>query len=224
MGLGISELLILAVLGGLALVFSISRGRRMQNVGPALAISKFDVNESGPGGVYVEIIGRPSGLLSWMLTSIGFDTETTLRVTDDGIHLKSSSLFGQVRQEVTHQSISSTQCGYAKSFWFLVGGVAFGILALAQAFKNLTGSDFFGAYQRRIGTATLILGLIAIVLLLVYWFSRKLLISCETSGGSHLGITMKPSMIEHVSVSADEAQQVIKIISRLVVNHQMQRS
>ena len=46
---------------------------------PTLVVRKFNIDENGSDGKYIELSGRPSGLLSWLLTLMKLDTVTTLK-------------------------------------------------------------------------------------------------------------------------------------------------
>ena len=143
-----------------------------QSLGATLVLRRFRVTEQPGDGLYVEIVGRPEGLMGWLLTTIGLDSEVTLRVTDTEVTKESASLQGKTRQIAPISGIASGYVGYMKSVWKLYFGL------LLVAFGIYTG--FFGKH-----TVALILCLLAGgILLALYWFSNRLEIAVETNGGA----------------------------------------
>ena len=88
----------------LVIVGLIRRGKG--GVGPTLVLRKFKLDESPSASMSLDIIGRAPGFLGWLLTILGFDAETGLRVTGKEILFKRSSLFGQIYQVVPLPSVS----------------------------------------------------------------------------------------------------------------------
>ncbi len=209
-GIGIPELIIIAV------VFSIFAGpflaRRSGGVnfsGPTLVLRQFKIDESSTDGFFVNIIGRPSGLIAWLLTLLRFDTESILKVSESEIMFASSSLFGEVRLLTPLTSVSSTLCGYSKPIGFLISAVIF-----------IIGGLIAGTTQRNGGPIILFCLVIAAVLIVLYVLAKKIAISIETSGGRSVGLIFKRSVIENVAVDIQKAQKAIKIINAKVLDSQ----
>lgn len=212
-GIGATELIIIAVI--ISIVVSVSfirRGGGIRISGPALVLRKFKVEESSPDGVFVEIVGRASGLTAWLLTILRFDTETRLKVTDKEFSFKSSSLFGQINQVAPLTSISSTHCSYSKPICYLIVGV---ISIIGGVLSSM------GRYGN---SGALIAGIvIGAVFFILYWLSKKMTMSFETSGGMIMGLTFKRSVIENIPVDIQKAIQAIGIVNKKVLESQSQR-
>jgi len=194
--------IVVTVVGGV-----LRRGGNIRISGPTLVLRKFRVEESSPDGVVIEIVGRTSGLMAWLLTKLGFDAETRLKVTESEISFKSGSLFGQMIQTAPLTNISSTHCGYSKPIWYLILGGIFIIGGIGGMMEN--------------GIGALISGLIiGGIFLFLYWLSKKMTMSFETSGGIIMGLIFKRSVIENVAVDIHKAEQAIEIINKKVIEAQ----
>ena len=80
-----------------------------KSFGPTLVLRRFKINDTPSADASVDIVGRASGITAWLLTVMGFDAETSLKMTSKEISFKSSSLFGQTNQVVPLPMVSSTQ-------------------------------------------------------------------------------------------------------------------
>lgn len=172
--------------------------------GPTLVLRKFAVSFSGSPAVLIE--GRASGLMAWLLTTVGLDTLTTLVVTDTQLSIKSAGLSGEIHQFVSLSRISSTHCAYTQPVWLLVTAATVIVLSLLSA---------TGRYG---GAGTVLSGIvIAGILAGMYWFQRKIAITIETSGGLVMGLSFQPSAIEMVSVNLQQATAAVERINSLVL-------
>jgi hypothetical protein len=209
-GIGMPELIIIC-----AIIFVVSgmglgrRGGSIRAGGPTLVLKKFSVSESSQDGVFIEIVGRASGFMAWLLTVLGFDAETQLNVTENDFSFKSSSLFGQIVQTAPLLNISSTHCGYSKPIGFLIIGCIFIIGGIISSMGRYGSSGAF--------IAGLIIGGI---FLLLYWLSKKMTLSFETNGGMIMGLTFKRSVIENVAVDIEKARQAIEVINKNIIKSQ----
>ena len=96
MGFGVG---LLAVLFALVATFGVVMRKGVLAVdGPVLVLRKFEF--TGPDSPSVQIQGRPSGVVAWLLTTLGLDTLTTLRIDEEGAVLTSASLGGVIRHLV----------------------------------------------------------------------------------------------------------------------------
>lgn len=179
-------------------VLMLWRGGGLNINGPTLVLRRFYVNESPADDVYLNITGRASGLIGWLLTVLGLDAETNLLVTGKEINLISSSLAGNIHKLVPVSKISSSHCGFKKPIGFLIAGA--GILLLGLG-------DFRGL---------IICIIISLALVLIYYLQKKLAITIETFGGTTMGVVFKPSIIENVSVDMNMAFRAISVINQLV--------
>jgi hypothetical protein len=191
------------------------KGGRARISGPTLVLRKFNLNESAPDGLVVDIEGRESGVISWILTVLGLDAITTLKTTGTELSFRSSSLFGQIHRVASLPNISSTHCGYSKPIGYLIIGVLIGLAGVVAGFA-LSAAHASGSGL--VGLSLIVIGLVFIV---AYFLSKKLAISVETSGGMVMGLTFKRSVIENVPVDIEKAFLAIQLINRQVVQAQM---
>lgn len=199
---GLPALLILVVLGGIGAAFS--RRGALAMSGPVLVLRKFEVHPEGDAAVLIE--GRPSGLVAWLLTTIGLDTLTTLSVTDRQVSFRSASLSGELHHLVPTTEISSTHCGYSQPIWLLILGGAILVVSMLAAMNSFSAAQVF------------ISGLfVAGICVVIYLLQRKIVITVETTGGMVMGLSFKPSAIENVSVSLPRALEAVARINSIVV-------
>lgn len=201
----VAIIMVLTLVGGLA-----RRAGAIRVLGPTLVLRKFYVDETSSSNTLVDIVGRASGMTAWLLTTIGFDTETSLYVTAKEIYLKSSSIFGQTHQVVPLPTVSSTHCGYSKPVGHLITGLIFFLGGLILGLGQRGGGLFF--------ILGLIIGAMSIV---AYYLYKKIVISVETSGGRNIGICFKRSVIENVDIDIANALKAINIINNKMVESQM---
>ena len=168
--------------------FAMALGRK------ALVVKEFSINSDGP--VYVHIMARKAGLISWFLTLFGVDSTTTFNVYSDRIEFREGSLSGQLGTVMPLRSISITTCGYTKPIVLLVFAVIF-VLAAIPTF----------------GISLLLAGLC----LIFYFLNKSLLISVVSNSGWPALICFKRSVIEGINVDYDQAQRVIRIINELML-------
>lgn len=172
--------------------------------GPTLVLRRFKIDETPSANVLVDIVGRASGITAWLLTVMGFDAETSLKVTGKEVAFRSSSLFGQTHQVVPLPSVSSTHCGYSKPIGYLIIGALFLI-------GGIWSGDMF-----------IVIGLVICgIFLVAYYLSKKIVISLETSGGTVLGLSFKRSVIENVPVDIEQALKAIGIVNQKVIESQV---
>jgi hypothetical protein len=200
----------------LVVFFMISAGLTRRGVnsmsvaGPTLVLRRFNVDEKQTSSVSVDIAGRSSGVTAWILTVLGFDTETSIQVREKDIVFKSSSLQGQILQVVPITSVSCTYCGYSKPIGLVVVGFLSLVLGLAtQVLHGTTGVGLGAGF------------LVFVIFVILYYFSKKILISLETRGGMVFGLYFKPSVIESVFVDIDKANKAIEIINSKAVKYQV---
>lgn len=210
-GLGMQELVVIGIVG--IVIASVSSLRRKGNIhisGPALVLRKFDIKKTPKSETddIINISGRASGLWSWLLTVVGIEAETTIKVTGREITFKSTSLFGQQHAIVALTSISSVHCGYLKPISFLI--VA-GVCALLGLSAWISGGGF----------SSFIAGLfVGTIFAVLYWLLKKVEILVHTRGSLPLGLVFKRSVIENVPVDIERAKIAIGIINNLIISSQ----
>lgn len=214
-GLGTSELIVLAVVVFILVGGGLVRrgGGGIRIAGPTLVLRRFKIDETPSANVLVDIVGRASGITAWLLTVMGFDAETSLKVTGKEVSFISSSLFGQTHQVVPLPSVSSTHCGYSKPIGYLIIGVIFLIGGILSGIVSIL--------DQRGGGGNILIGLvIGGIFLIAYYLSKKIVISLETSGGMVLGLSFKRSVIENVSVDIEQALKTMGIVNQRIIESQ----
>ncbi len=160
----------------------------------ALVIKSWNATETpGEDGIYVSIVGRQEGFLSWLLSVMGIDATTTLRVDRDTVYFEAGSLAGFQQRVIPLANLSSAYFGYAKPWQ----------LALAIGFVLM---PFFGL--------GLILGP------LYYFLNKTLSLGIIENAGVLSGIEFKRSVIEGQNINEQEARRVCTIVQRLMMEAQ----
>jgi hypothetical protein len=164
---------------------------------------------------YVSITGRRGGLWGWILSILGIDPTTRIRVGIERIEFFSSSLDGTQTVLIPLQSVSSTYYGYHKPWKSAV--------AIFVAVVWFAASLGFGPVGERVGSTTsgfavfAVAGAIAAIISLVYYFlNRTLTLGFVADSGVGHGIRFKRSVIENKDIDERQAQTVCMIVQRLI--------
>jgi len=167
---------------------------------PTLVLRQFDIDDQTTDKPAIEITGRATGFLSWLLTVMKLSTLTTLRLDSDRLSVVTTSLSGEIHTVIPLSAIDSTQCGFSKTSWFL--GVAVALLLLGISSGVL---------------ATFLIALIlAAIFGAVYFYSDKMFISVA-AGGTNVAIAYKKGAIDGVTVDLDRTLQAIKLLNQGVL-------
>jgi len=206
----------LAIIAGVLIFSSLASasggGRRFSSTTLVLRSFRLNAKPRDPGGPVVDISGRTSGLIGWVLTVVGLSPETSLTV--DGRELRSvdSSLFGQKFTVVPLGRIASVHCAYIKPIgYFFLGSLC----ALGSLFRALTMNQY-EQFATRVGV--LVIGLVlGFVFFALYFLMKKVAIYVVPFNGSPIGLTFKRSVIENVPVDIEQARKFIQVINNLIV-------
>lgn len=211
--IGISSFLWFITFVIIVLVAWRGRGRYLR--GTALALRKFRLNEDPSAQTVLEVTGRPSGIFGYLLTLLRLDSDYELTVTDSSVSIQAASLSGLLNLHIPLRNVSSTACGYQRSILALLfaifctaGFVINFLTAFVASNRNNIGSDMGAAFL------FLVLAAIGVV---IYFLSKKIGISVETTGGNHRGLVFKRSVIENLSVDLPQAIRAVAVVnSRLL--------
>jgi len=168
----------------------------------ALVVKELKINENGP--VYVRIVGRRGGLISWLLSLIGIDPTTEMEVTEKKIEFIEGSLSGQLRHMVPLRSVCNLGAGYFKPFVLIVVAVILLLLALVASFQDVPGIVVFLLFASTIGCA------------IAYFLKKTLLLFALPGSGFGPIIGFKRSVIEGVSVDEKQAMKIVEIVTALI--------
>jgi hypothetical protein len=175
----------------------------------ALVVKKFFVSPTPrEDGLYVEIVGRESGLMAWFFALLKLDPNYSLRIFYDKIYYEASSIFGFRKVIMPIHSVSSLYFGTVRPwgkavFWFLIfTGAAY---AAAQMQET----------QWTIGLA--ILGVV--VAILVFILNRQLTIGVSEVTGTDYEMNLKRSIIEGQEISEKKLEEITQIFTALLDAH-----
>jgi hypothetical protein len=175
---------------------------------PTLVLRKFVVNPNATTTPCIEISGRPSGLVAWVLTLLQLSTETHLTVTDLCTSIKSSSLSGEFTHFIPLPHVSSTTCGFSKPIGFLVAAAA----AIFFCFSGATQAREGGFILFLVG---LVIGGVFVV---CYFLSRKITFSVITDSGLIFILRFKPSVLDGVPVNIETTRAALDLLNQKVLN------
>jgi hypothetical protein len=154
-----------------------------------LVIRKWKATPTPADGNYVVIEGRAAGLLSWLLTQVGVDTATRLRVSRDTVFFEQGSLAGFTQRVIPMARMSSAFFGYEKPW---KEALALGLVLLP------------------------FLGLGLLIGPLYYLFNKRTTIGVVESSGIINGIAFTRSLIEGQDITEEDGKRVIDLICRLM--------
>jgi len=167
-----------------------------------LVLRRFQIDETGISGAHVWIEARQQGIFNFLLTLIGLDPTTTLKVSRGSISFQNSSVFGSSQISTPLPNIGAFIGGYKKPFFSLLFGVIFSLFGLLITVAGET-----------LGILGLIVGL---AFLLHYYLQKTMYIGFETSGGATYGFAFKASLIEGVNVNIDRVSSTIDYVNSLI--------
>ena len=162
---------------------------------------------------YINITGRESGLIAWLLSLVGVDPTTKILVGLDRIEFSSTSLAGTEFRMIPLQSICSSYYGYHKPWKAAASFIAFFMfIGLSLGADMAKSGEPGGAF-----TAFIVSTLIGTALGLVYYFlNRTLTLGFVENGGVINGIKFKRSVIENIDINQAQAQRVCLLLQKLI--------
>ena len=169
-----------------------------------LVLKKFNVNPDAKEEPLVEIAGRVSGAISFLLTMIGVDPTTHLKCFHDRIEFREASLFGEQNMTIPLPATSGITGGYTKPFKLLaISGVVF------------VGSFVLAASA---GTVAFLTGMaISAGFLVTYVLKKEMGVHVQNGGDKLWGLNFKRSVIENMPVDIDRVKQAVQLINAAVL-------
>jgi hypothetical protein len=188
----------------LAIVAAITRAGKRR---VSLALRSFDVHRTplAPGEPLVQIVGRPAGVIAFILTVLQLQPQTRLTVTDSTIEYETASLSGQLCKIVPLPRVSSMAAGVHKPIAYII--VA-GFLFLFGCFLSI---------ESRSSIPTVVAMLIAAILLVGYFLSKTVLFEITSNAGIEISLCFHPSVIEGVPVDSAKAIAAAGVIRDLIL-------
>ncbi len=172
----------------------------------ALVLRKFEINQSSSADKIIDIVGRKSGFVAFLLTVLGLDATTSLRCTRDRVEYRASSLFGETSTTIPLNQVTGIVGGYKKPIELLIAAaISFGI------------SFVFGLITRN-GIVFFILGvLIPLVLIIQYLYGKTMNLGVQNGGDKVYGLEFKKGLIEGVSVDIQLVKEAITLLNNAVL-------
>jgi hypothetical protein len=193
----------------IVLVIVVWRGRGKHVPGTAIVLTKFEINEHFSGGPVLEIAGRVSGLISWVLAALRLSPEVEFTVADTAVTIRTANLSGLQYIYIPLGKVTASVCGYQRSilaFGFALLFTLDFILSLLSGFLGSNRNESAADMGRAFGFLVL-----AAIAALVYYLSKKIAIAVE-SMHTH-GIAFKQSILGNVSVDLDQALRATELIN-----------
>jgi len=212
-GLGVTTFVwLIAIIVVIGIVW---RGRKNSFVsGTLIVLKRFRIDGYPSAKTVVEVSGRASGIVSWVLTLLKLNPEIELIVTDSEVTIRLASLSGIQYTYVPLGKITASVCGYQRSI------VAFGFAVLfSVGFVMNLLSGFLGNNRFQTGSDMgLAFGflILACIAALFYFLSKRIGIFVESSIHAH-GVVFKRSVIENVSVDLPQALEAVSLINARIL-------
>lgn len=172
--------------------------------GSPLVLRRFQIDETGTSGANVWIEARQPGLVSFLLTLVGLDPNSSLRVTRGSISFRNSSVFGMNQVSTPLANVGAFVGGYKKPFWALVFSGLMFFIGLSLIFTE-DGGMLFGFFS-----------FLTIVGLVYYYLQKTMFMGFETSGGGTYGFAFKASVLEGVGVDIKRVESTIAFVNTLI--------
>lgn len=184
------------LLGGGLILFSAAGSRRRGN--QTYVIKEWHASEApNKDGVYVHIIGRKGGLISFVFSLVGIDPIVTLVVDRECIRFLEGSWNGFESSVTPIEKFCSGEFGYAKPFWSTVIWIIIGIILLIPSF----------------GTSLILI----VCASLYYYLNKTTKIGIAYINGNKNGFLFKRSVIEGKNIDVSDAGRIIAIIEMIML-------
>lgn len=181
------------------------RARQLMMISPTLVLRKARIDDHENAATLVEVTGRAAGIISWLLTLLKIEPETSLVINRSECSFTSASLMGVRHVFVPLYEVSSTACAYHRPLYYL-------FIAGVIAASSLWVADITS--QRWLFWVTVLLALASF---LAYFLRKQIRVSVETSGGAVFGLQFKPSVIESISIDLPQAIKLIGVVNNAVL-------
>lgn len=150
---------------------------------------------------FVNITGRESGLIAWVLSLVGIDPTTTILVGLDRIEFSSASLEGTASRLIPLKNVCSTYYGYHKP-WKSATSIMVALMLIGASIGLMPFIICF---------------LFGVIISPIYYFLNKTLtLGFVEHSGIVNGIRFKRSVIENIEINQEQAKAVCIIIQRLI--------
>ena len=173
--------------------------------GTPLVLRRFQIDETGVSGANVWIEARQAGIISFLLTLVGLDPNSSLKVTRGSISFRNSSVFGSSQVSTPLANIGAFVGGYKKPFVALLLAIIFFIGGLFMLPVEEIGPTMFG-----------IMSVLSVICLIYYYLRKTMFMGFETSGGGTYGFAFQASVLEGVGVDIKRVENTIAYVNSLI--------
>lgn len=173
----------------------------------SLVLRSFDVHRTPrlSGQSLVKVVGRPGGIIAFVLTILQLQPQTTLMATDLGIEYEAASLYGQSRKFIPLCRVASLAAGIYKPVGYLIMA---GFLFLLGAFFSVESGSSIPLVAA---------SLIAALLLVGYFLSKSVFFEITSNAGVEISLCFHPGVIEGVPIDASKAIAAAEVIRDLIL-------
>ncbi|HKM54865.1 MAG TPA: hypothetical protein VJY33_15760 [Isosphaeraceae bacterium] len=194
---------------------------------PLVTTRRIRVSETPTDGQYVRITGRESGPVAFLLTLIHCATVYDFLVTDTYVRLTKKSLRWEVTDTIPIHNVSSSRLRQDRSFLYFL---------MSTLFAAAAGGLFFAPFLTRATNNTLQIPdpnpfapppplvapdvvinllIVAVICRVLYEFSKRVSVECETSGGRAIGIACQYGWLGYFYYNINAIMCADQIINRL---------
>ena len=178
---------------------------KTRNIGVAEA-SEVYCTPQASGQPLVEIVGRPAGVIAFVLTVLQLQPQTKLIATDSGIEYEMASLFGQIQKFIPMSRVASMSAGLHKPVGYLI--VA-GLLFLIGAMISVQIGSSIPIVVALVFQRTFLVG---------YFISKSVLFEMiKSNAGIEISLCFRPGVIEGMPVDSDVALAAAGVIRDLIL-------
>lgn len=176
---------------------------------PVLSLKTLDVDEHGDSGAFIHLRGVVPGFINSILRLMGINGSTNLRMNASYLEMKTGNARGQSSWFVPTGSLSSVQGGYRKDFGLVIMAVFTFIIALILDVFLAMEDGTFG-----FGVFTSIGVIFAIIMILIYVFTKTMYFEIESGGGMTARIQFQGS------IDIKEVMRALVVMQSLVAKAQ----
>lgn len=174
----------------------------------ALVLKEKTISDEGP--TFVHLKAREAGLFSFIKTLLGIDSSIEVDINLDHISMKEKNASGYFIDTTPISKVSNVGFGFMRPVILLVIAIVVALVALCLSFS-------FEAEEMLI----FIIGLGIAgsgFSLLCYCLLKSMCIYWNSDGGTGGIILLKRSVIENVSLTEKEAEEICSIVHQLIQN------
>ena len=176
---------------------------------PVLSLKSLNIDETGDSGTFIHLKGVVPGIINSILRFMGINGSTDLKMNASYLEIDTGNARGQSSWFVPTGSLSSVQGGYRKDFGLVIMAAITFILALILDVFLAMEDGTFG-----FGVFTSIGVVFAIIMILIYVFTKTMYFEIESGGGMTARIQFQGS------IDIKEVMRALLVMQSLVAKAQ----